>query len=99
MHFRKTHYRPSPHQPIVFITLASRVPLFIVQVLEMWAGGEAHEFRACVPRVWAREGAAAAAAGSVVTPMPGRVIKARSSCNTAAQASRHAACLHVARST
>ncbi len=43
----------------------------------MWVGGEAHEFRARVPRVWAREGAAAAAAGSVVTPMPGRVIKAR----------------------
>ncbi len=64
----------------------------------MWVGGEAHEFRARVPRVWAREGAAAAAAGSVVTPMPGRVIKARSRCNRVAQASRHAACLLMARS-
>ncbi|KAK9821325.1 hypothetical protein WJX81_004610 [Elliptochloris bilobata] len=45
------------------------------QVLEMWVGGEAHEFRAPVPCVWAREGAAAAATGIVSTPMPGRIIK------------------------
>ena len=48
-----------------------------VQALEMWVGGEAHEFRAPVPRVWAREGAASAANGDVTTPMPGRIIKAR----------------------
>ena len=47
------------------------------QVLEMWMGGEAHEFRAPVPRVWAREGAASAGTGTVTTPMPGRIIKAR----------------------
>lgn len=40
-------------------------------------GGEAHEFRAPVPRVWAREGAASAGTGTVTTPMPGRIIKAR----------------------
>ena len=39
--------------------------------------GEAHEFRAPVPRVWAREGAASAGTGTVTTPMPGRIIKAR----------------------
>ena len=46
------------------------------QVLEMWVGGEVHEFRRPVPRVWARSGAAAADIGTVTSPMPGRVIKA-----------------------
>ena len=46
-----------------------------VQVLNVWLAGDCHEFRTAVPRKWARAGAAAAAAGNVVTPMPGKVIK------------------------
>ncbi|KAK9817790.1 hypothetical protein WJX72_002185 [[Myrmecia] bisecta] len=45
------------------------------EVLNLWVGGDCHEFRAAVPRKWSRTGSAATAAGNVVTPMPGKVIK------------------------
>lgn len=45
--------------------------------LQLWVGGEAFEFVQSVPRRWARNGAAAAGSGAVLTPMPGKVIKVR----------------------
>ena len=47
------------------------------QVLSLWLGGECYEFTRPVPRLWARSGSAASVAGTVTSPMPGKVIKAR----------------------
>lgn len=48
-----------------------------LQVMSMWLQGEYHEFRKAVPRKWARLGAAAEVADSIVSPMPGKVIQVR----------------------
>lgn len=40
-------------------------------------GGECHEFARPVPRGWAQAGGAAALAGTVRAPMPGKIIKVR----------------------
>ncbi|KAL4431303.1 hypothetical protein ABPG75_006559 [Micractinium tetrahymenae] len=45
------------------------------EVLDLWVGGSQHQFRRPVVRRWLRSGAAAQAAGSVLTPMPGRIVK------------------------
>ncbi|PSC74742.1 Methylcrotonoyl-carboxylase subunit mitochondrial [Micractinium conductrix] len=45
------------------------------EALDLWINGTQHQFRRPVVRRWLRTGAAAQAAGSVVTPMPGRVVK------------------------
>ena len=43
----------------------------------MWLQGECNEFRKAVPRKWARLGAAAEVAGSIISPMPGKVIQVK----------------------
>ena len=45
------------------------------EVLDLWAGGRQHQFRRAVVRRWARSGAASARAGTVASPMPGRIVK------------------------
>jgi biotin carboxyl carrier protein len=45
------------------------------EVLELWVGGSHHHFRRPMVRRWLRSGAASQQAGTVVTPMPGRVVK------------------------
>lgn len=45
------------------------------EVLDLWVGGSQYQFRRPVVRRWLRSGAAAQAVGSVVTPMPGKVVK------------------------
>lgn len=47
------------------------------EVLDLWLGGDSFQFRRPIVRRWERTGAAsaAAAAGSVRSPMPGRVVK------------------------
>lgn len=41
----------------------------------MWLEGDAYEFRKAVPRRWLRVGAAAEVAGTVISPMPGKIIQ------------------------
>ena len=41
----------------------------------MWLQGECYEFRKAVPRKWLRLGAAAEVAGTVISPMPGKIIQ------------------------
>jgi hypothetical protein len=48
-----------------------------VQVLTLWVGGHCYEFTRPIPRAWARTGSAATVAGTVTSPMPGKIIKAR----------------------
>ncbi|KAL0045925.1 hypothetical protein WJX82_008659 [Trebouxia sp. C0006] len=45
------------------------------QVISMWLEGNCHEFRKAVPRKWSRLGAAAKVAGTVTSPMPGKIIQ------------------------
>ncbi|CAL5220654.1 g2699 [Coccomyxa viridis] len=45
------------------------------QVLTLWCGGEAYEFSKPIIRTWARTGTLQSAAGTVVSPLPGKVIK------------------------
>lgn len=45
------------------------------QVISMWLEGTCHEFRKAVPRKWSRLGAAAKVAGTVISPMPGKIIQ------------------------
>ncbi|DBA73445.1 TPA: hypothetical protein ACH3X1_011478 [Trebouxia sp. C0004] len=45
------------------------------QVISMWLEGNCHEFRKPVPRKWLRLGAAAKVAGTVISPMPGKIIQ------------------------
>lgn len=45
------------------------------RVLDLWLGGEQHTLRTPLVRRWARSGAASVAAGTVATPMPGKVVK------------------------
>ncbi len=45
------------------------------QVISMWLEGNCHEFRKAVPRKWSRLGAAAKVAGTVISPMPGKIIQ------------------------
>ncbi|KAL4438488.1 hypothetical protein ABPG77_000136 [Micractinium sp. CCAP 211/92] len=45
------------------------------EVLDLWVDGSQYQFRRPVMRRWLRSGAAEQAVGSVVTPMPGRVVK------------------------
>ena len=44
--------------------------------MDLWAGGAQHQLRRPLVRRWARAGGAAARAGTVHTPMPGRIVKA-----------------------
>lgn len=46
-----------------------------LQVLTLWCGGEAYEFSKPIIRTWARTGTLQSAAGTVVSPLPGKVIK------------------------
>ena len=46
-------------------------------MLTLWLGGECYEFTRPIPRLWARTGSAASVAGTVTSPMPGKIIKAR----------------------
>jgi hypothetical protein len=46
-------------------------------VLDMWVAGRQYQFRRPVVRRWLRAGAAARQAGTVVTPMPGKIVKVR----------------------
>ncbi len=45
------------------------------QVISMWLEGNCHEFRKAVPSKWSRLGAAAKVAGTVISPMPGKIIQ------------------------
>ena len=45
------------------------------EVLDLWAAGRQHQFRRPVVRRWQRTGAADRHAGTVVTPMPGKIVK------------------------
>ena len=45
------------------------------QVISVWLEGNCHEFRKAVPRKWVRRGAAAKVAGTVISPMPGKIIQ------------------------
>jgi 3-methylcrotonyl-CoA carboxylase alpha subunit len=45
------------------------------EVLDLWLGGRQYQFRRPLVRKWQRSGGAAQQAGSVVTPMPGRIVK------------------------
>lgn len=45
------------------------------EVLDIWAAGRQHQFRRPVVRHWLRTGAADRHAGTVVTPMPGKIVK------------------------
>lgn len=47
------------------------------RVLEMWLAGTGLEFRQPLVKTWERSGAAPAAVGRVLSPMPGRVTKVR----------------------
>lgn len=49
------------------------------EVLDLWVGGRASQFRRTVVRRWERTGAASAgaAAGRIRSPMPGKVVKVR----------------------
>lgn len=49
--------------------------IHVSQVISMWLEGNCHEFRKAVPRKWSRLGAAAKVAGTVVSPMPGKIIQ------------------------
>ena len=46
-----------------------------MQVLTLWCGGEAYEFSKPVIKSWARTGTLQAAAGTVVSPLPGKIVK------------------------
>ena len=52
-------------------------PALLSQVISMWVEGSCHEFRKAVPRKWLRLGAAAEVAGTVISPMPGKIIQVR----------------------
>ena len=41
----------------------------------MWLEGDCHEFRKSVPRKWLKWGGSAAVAGTVTSPMPGKIIQ------------------------
>ena len=45
--------------------------------MSMWLEGQCHEFRKALPRKYARLGAAAEVAGSIISPMPGKIIQVR----------------------
>ena len=45
------------------------------QVLTLWCRGEAYEFSKPVIKSWARTGSSQSVAGTVLSPLPGRVIK------------------------
>ncbi|GAB4816461.1 hypothetical protein N2152v2_003507 [Parachlorella kessleri] len=45
------------------------------QVLDLWLAGRQYQFRRPIVRRWLRAGAAAQQAGTVVTPMPGKIVK------------------------
>lgn len=49
--------------------------MHVSQVISMWLEGNCHEFRKAVPRKWSRLGAAAKVAGTVMSPMPGKIIQ------------------------
>ena len=49
--------------------------MHVSQVISMWLEGNCHEFRKAVPRKWSRLGAAAKVAGTVTSPMPGKIIQ------------------------
>ena len=46
-----------------------------MQVLTLWCGGEAYEFSKPIIRSWARTGTLQSAAGTVISPLPGKIIK------------------------
>lgn len=65
------------------------------QVLTVWTGGEVYEFSKLVPRKWARSGAAQSMAGTVTSPMPGKIIKVSHQSNIQMNInSRRAQCAH-----
>lgn len=49
------------------------------QVLTLWCQGETYEFSRPVVSSWARTGAAQSSAGSVTSPLPGKIVKVLSS--------------------
>lgn len=55
------------------------------EVLDLWLGGRQYQFRRPLVRRWQRSGGAAQQAGSVVTPMPGRIVKVFVSSNQSVQ--------------
>lgn len=45
------------------------------EVLDLWVAGSQYQFRRPVVRKWLRSGVSSQQAGTVVTPMPGRIVK------------------------
>ena len=68
------------------------------RLLQMWVAGVSHVFHWAVPHRWERSGAAASADGSVVTPMPGKIVKVHGSnrrCREHAAYISHASSCHA----
>lgn len=51
------------------------IAMYVSQVISMWLEGNCHEFRKAVTRKWSRLGAAAKMAGTMISPMPGKIIQ------------------------
>ena len=51
-----------------------------MQVLTLWCRGEMYEFNKPIIRSWAKSGTVLSSAGTVLSPLPGKVIKVIQRC-------------------